>query len=156
MLPNDDPNGDFNTSDNNVEWISKVSGSYNFPYGVLASALYESRSGDVWARNVLFSGGATIPTLAVNVEPIGTQQYPTVNHLDVRLEKQFRLLRDARVRRQNERVQRPECQHRVVRDDAVWRVVPGSPHRFFQLVWPRSARPISSELEQEYHRFDNP
>jgi hypothetical protein len=93
VLPNDDPNADFNTSDNNVEWISKVSGSYNFPYGVLASALYESRSGDVWARNVLFSGGATIPTLAVNVEPIGTQQYPTVNHLDVRLEKQFRLLK---------------------------------------------------------------
>ena len=93
VLPNDDPNGDFNTSDNNLEWIAKLSGSYNFPYGLLASALYESRSGDVWARTVLFSGGTTIPTLVLNVEPIGTRQYQTISHLDVRLEKRFKVLR---------------------------------------------------------------
>ena len=92
VLPNDDPNADINTSDNNFEWISKFSGSYGFPHGLLASAIFESRSGEVWARNVLFSGGGTIPTLAVNVEPIGTRQYAIVNHLDVRLEKQFRFL----------------------------------------------------------------
>jgi len=92
VLPNDDPNGDFNTSDHNLEWIAKLSGSYNFPYGLLASALYESRSGDVWARTVLFSGGTTIPTLALNVEPIGTRQYQTISHFDVRLEKRFKLL----------------------------------------------------------------
>jgi hypothetical protein len=92
VLPNDDPNADFNQSDNTYEWISKVSGSYNFPHGLLASAIYESRSGDVYARSVLFSGGSTIPTFALNVEPIGTQQYPSVSHLDVRFEKRFRLL----------------------------------------------------------------
>jgi hypothetical protein len=92
VLPNDDPNGDFNTSDNTTEWISKLSGSYNFPYGFLASAILESRSGEPWARTVLFSGGATIPTQALNVEPLGTRQYPTARHLDVRVEKQFRVL----------------------------------------------------------------
>jgi hypothetical protein len=91
-LPNDDPNGDFNASDNTTEWISKISGSYKFRYGLLASALLERRSGDVWARNVLFSGGATILTLALNVEAIGARQYPPVNHLDVRVEKQFQVL----------------------------------------------------------------
>ena len=87
VLPNDDPNADFNQSDNTYEWISKVSGSYTFPHGLLTSAIFESRSGDVFARSVLFSGGTTIPTFALNVEPIGSQQYPTVSHLDVRLEK---------------------------------------------------------------------
>src|SRR6185503_1059095 len=93
VLPNDDPNGDFNTSDHNLEWIAKFSGSYTFKYGLLASALYESRSGDAWARTVLFSGGTTIPTLVLNVEPIGTRQYDTISHLDVRVEKRFMLSR---------------------------------------------------------------
>jgi hypothetical protein len=93
VLPADNPNADFNTSDENLEWISKVTGSYRFPYGILASALYESRSGEPWARTVLFSGGTTIPTLVVNVEPLGTRMYPTVNHLDVRVEKAFKFAR---------------------------------------------------------------
>jgi hypothetical protein len=92
VLPNDDPNGDFNTSDNSTEWIGKISGSYNFPYGLLASAILESRSGEPYARNVLFSGGTTIPTQVLNVEPFGSRLYPTASHLDVRVEKQFKLL----------------------------------------------------------------
>jgi hypothetical protein len=91
VLPEDNPNADFNYSDNNLEWISKISGTYRFPYGIQGSALFESRSGEPWARTVLFSGGTTIPTLVVNVEPIGAQMYPTVHHLDVRAEKQFKL-----------------------------------------------------------------
>ena len=91
VLPEDNPNADFNQSDNTVEWISKISGTYRFPYGIQASALFESRSGEPWARTVLFSGGATIPTLVMNVEPIGTERYPTVHHLDVRAEKQFKV-----------------------------------------------------------------
>lgn len=92
VLPTDDPNADFNTSDNSTEWISKVSGSYNFPHGIMTSAILESRSGEPWARTVLFSGGGTIPTQVLNVEPYGSRLYPTATHLDVRLEKQFKLL----------------------------------------------------------------
>ena len=73
VLPEDNPNADFNQSDETLEWISKISGSYRFAYGIMASALFESRSGEPWARTVLFSGGTTIPTLVVNVEPIGTR-----------------------------------------------------------------------------------
>jgi len=92
VLPTDDPNADFNTSDHSLEWISKISGSYKFKYGFLASALLETRSGDPWARTVLFSGGATIPTQVLNVEAFGARQYDVVKHLDMRVEKQFRLL----------------------------------------------------------------
>lgn len=89
VLPADNPNADFNQSDDNFEWISKISGSYRFPYGIMGSALFEARGGEPWARTVLFSGGATIPTLVVNVEPIGARMYPAVHHLDVRAEKSF-------------------------------------------------------------------
>ena len=92
VLPDDNPNADFNQSDDNFEWISKITGSYRFPYRIQASALLESRSGEPWARTVLFSGGTTIPTLVVNVEPIGSRFYPTVHHVDVRVEREFRLL----------------------------------------------------------------
>jgi hypothetical protein len=91
VLPQDNPNADFNQADQNFEWISKLSGSYRFPYDIQASALFELRSGEPWARTVLFSGGTTIPTLVVNVEPIGARSYPNVHHLDVRAEKAFRL-----------------------------------------------------------------
>jgi hypothetical protein len=91
VLPEDNPNADFNQSDETLEWISKITGSYRFPYGLQASGIFEARSGEPWARTVLFSGGTTIPTLVMNVEPIGTRSYPTVHHLDVRLEKAFRL-----------------------------------------------------------------
>ena len=91
-LPQDNPNADLNQSDRTFEWISKLSGSYRFPFDILASALFELRSGEPWARTVLFSGGTTIPTLVVNVEPIGTRSYPNVHHLDIRLEKAFRLV----------------------------------------------------------------
>ena len=91
VLPEDNPNADFNQSDNTLEWISKITGSYRFPQGIQASAILEVRSGEPWARTVLFSGGTTIPTLVVNVEPIGTRSYPKVHHLDIRLEKAFRV-----------------------------------------------------------------
>jgi hypothetical protein len=60
----------------------------------MASALYEARSGEPWARTVLFTGGTTIPNLVMNVEPIGTRFYPVAHHLDVRFEKAFTFYRN--------------------------------------------------------------
>ena len=94
VLPEDNPNADYNQQDNNLEWIAKISGSYRFGWGIMASALYEARSGEPWARTVLFAGGATIPNLVVNVEPIGSRFYPMADHLDVRFEKAFTLYRN--------------------------------------------------------------
>jgi hypothetical protein len=96
-LPTDDPNADFNQFDNSYEWISKISGSYTFRGGVQTSAILESRSGNSYARSVLFSGGKTIPTYALNVESIGAEQYPTATHLDVRVEKQLKVLNTSRL-----------------------------------------------------------
>lgn len=93
VLPEDNPNADFNQFDNTLEWIGKINGTYRFPWGIQASGLFEMRSGDPWARTVLFSGGTTIPTLVMNVEPIGARFYPTVHHTDVRIEKSFAMFK---------------------------------------------------------------
>jgi hypothetical protein len=53
-----DPNAEINTSDQNWEWLGKVSGLYRFPYQIMGSANYEHRGGYPWAREVLFTGGA--------------------------------------------------------------------------------------------------
>ena len=85
------PNAEINTSDHNWESTGKLSGSYRLPYAVQISGNFEHRTGDPWARQVLFSGGVTIPTIVLNVEPIGTRRLPSVNLVDMRAEKRFRL-----------------------------------------------------------------
>jgi len=94
----DNPNAEINTSDREWEWTGKISGVYTLPYGVLFSAQYEHRGGYPWARQVLinraagFSNiGRTIPSITLNVEPIGARRDPSTNQTDVRFEKSFRL-----------------------------------------------------------------
>ena len=60
-------------------------------YQIVASVNYENRSGEPQARQVLFRGGKQVPSLVVNVEPIGSIRLPTTNVVDVRAEKQFGL-----------------------------------------------------------------
>ena len=59
------PNQAFNTANNTQEWQMKVSGAYNLPWGILASANYDIRSGAPQARQVLFRGGRTIRVVSV-------------------------------------------------------------------------------------------
>lgn len=92
-----DPNAEFNTADNTWTKIGKVNASYLLPWGVNLSANFESRNGDPWQRSVLVTGGRTIPSLVVNVEPVGTRQLPTINLLDMRVDKQFQLARGHKV-----------------------------------------------------------
>jgi hypothetical protein len=40
---------------------------------------------------VLFTGGVTIPSIVLNVEPIGSIRTPNVNMLDLRVDKRFSL-----------------------------------------------------------------
>lgn len=86
-----DPNAEIFTADRNWEWQGRVSGSYLFPYGLQTSANFEHRSGTPWARTALFRGGATIPSITLNVEPIGTRRLTNINLLDFRLEKRLNL-----------------------------------------------------------------
>jgi hypothetical protein len=87
----DNPNAEINTTNKEWEWTGKVSGVYTLPYDVLFSAQYEHRGGYPWARQVLLRGGKTIPSIILNVEPIGTRRDASTNQVDVRFEKSFNL-----------------------------------------------------------------
>ena len=85
------PNAEINTTDSTWEWNSRISGSYQLPYGVRFGANYQIRSGRPFARTVQVSGGQTIPNIVLNVEPFGTRQLPNIHLMDVRAEKTFNL-----------------------------------------------------------------
>jgi hypothetical protein len=85
------PNQAFNTANTTREWQAKLSGAYNLPYGILASANYDIRSGAPQARQVLLTGGQTIRSIVLNVEPLGSFYLPNTHALDVRTAKRVNL-----------------------------------------------------------------
>ena len=86
------PNAEIFPSDRTWEKGGKISGAYVFAAtDVTVSASFDHRSGDPWARQVLFTGGRTIPSIVLKVEPIGTRRLPNLNLLDLRVQKMFRL-----------------------------------------------------------------
>ncbi|MBF8301326.1 MAG: TonB dep Rec protein [Acidobacteria bacterium] len=92
ILATYDPNAEISAANNTWEWLARASGAYIFPAGVQVSANFEHRSGDPWARQVSFTGGATIPQMRLRVEPIGARRLPNLNILHTRVEKSFRLI----------------------------------------------------------------
>jgi hypothetical protein len=90
-LSNINPNTLINTANDTWEWLGRASGAYVFPGQVMVSANFEHRSGDVQARTVSLSGGGTIPSIALNAEPIGSLRLPNINNIDLRVEKRFPL-----------------------------------------------------------------
>jgi len=86
-----DPNALYNTSDDNWEWIGRVSGAYTFPHGITASVNSENRTGLSQARTVTLTGGPSTPSLVVNAGPLGSLQVPAYHGIDARVEKAFRL-----------------------------------------------------------------
>ena len=87
------PRHRINTSDETWDWDAKIAGTYILPAEILASATYHHTSGDAFARQVRFTGGRTIPTIILNVDPIGTYRRPNVALVNFRLEKRFTLPR---------------------------------------------------------------
>ena len=85
------PNTFINVASHGTEWVGKLSGAYQLPAGVTASALYELRSGAYYARTAVFRGGTSIPQITLNVEPLNSNQLPSVGHLDLRFDKSFSL-----------------------------------------------------------------
>ena len=85
------PNAEIFTANDTWEWLTKVAGAYTFPYNVIASLNYELRSGDVLARQALFTGGTQVPSIVLNVEPIGNLRLPTLNIVDMSVKKAFNL-----------------------------------------------------------------
>jgi len=87
------PNDDIFSSDKTWDWDGKVIGTYIMPGGVAVSGNFHHTSGDPFARQVRFRGGRTIPSIVLNVEPIGTHRRPNLNLVTVKLEKRFLLPR---------------------------------------------------------------
>src|SRR5207249_4695037 len=86
------PNVEINTANNTWEKLARLSAAYIFPWTVTGSINFDHRSGLARARQVLFTrAGAQIPSIVVNVEPIGSRYDPDTNILDVRLDKRWRL-----------------------------------------------------------------
>jgi hypothetical protein len=86
------PNQEINTANRTWERMSRLSAAYAFPWGVTGSFNFDHRGGLARARQVLFtSAGAQVPSIVVNVEPIGSRYDPNTNILDLRLEKRLRL-----------------------------------------------------------------
>jgi hypothetical protein len=85
------PNSELFGEQETWEYGAKAAGSYNAPYDILVSAAFENRSGQPWGRTVLLTGGTTIPSQVVRVEPIGAHRTPAINLTNLRLEKQFNL-----------------------------------------------------------------
>ena len=92
-----DPNAQFLGADETWEKTGKLAGSYAFPYGLLASANYEFRSGEPWARQVQFRGGTTIPTQVLRVEEIGARRLPDRTLVNLRVQKSLRFGKGTRL-----------------------------------------------------------
>ncbi len=86
-----DPNAEIFAADNTWERVAKAQGAYRFPWDVTGSFSFQSLSGTPLARTVLVTGGTTIPSLTMRVEPIGTLRVPTLNLTNFRVLKVFRL-----------------------------------------------------------------
>jgi hypothetical protein len=91
LLSDFNPNTEIFAADRTREWLGRISGAYTFPADVQVSANFEHRSGTPFARQVSVRGGQQIPSLTVNVEPIGTRRLPNLNLLHLRVEKSFAL-----------------------------------------------------------------
>jgi Carboxypeptidase regulatory-like domain len=87
------PNVEINTSDKTWEWDGKLSGTYILPAEVAVSANFHHESGDPFARQVRFTGGTTIPSIVLNVTPVGSYRRPNLNLVTFRVEKRFPLPR---------------------------------------------------------------
>jgi Carboxypeptidase regulatory-like domain len=85
------PNAEIFAADNTKEWQVRISGSYLAPWDLQLSMNYQSRSGAYWGRLVTYRGGKTIPTLTPDtlVEPRDSNQLPTINLTDFRVEKRL-------------------------------------------------------------------
>jgi outer membrane receptor protein involved in Fe transport len=83
----DDPNVLINNLNNAKEWLARASGAYMAPWGLGLSMTFESRSGDPWTRTWSASGGKTIRSITLNVEPFGSERLPEINLTNLRAEK---------------------------------------------------------------------
>jgi Carboxypeptidase regulatory-like domain/TonB dependent receptor len=93
------PNDEFFNLDEVWNWGTTVTGSYHFPYDITFAGFLHSKSGVAGQRTNIFrqadpDGGTPIAQLnnvTLRLEPYGTRRLATINILNLRLGKDFRL-----------------------------------------------------------------
>jgi hypothetical protein len=78
---------------NDRTWVVKISASYNFPWGILASVNYLYQTGKpipTFVR-VYPDVGGEIKESVILAEPRGKERFPAWSVLDFRLQKTFRI-----------------------------------------------------------------
>ncbi len=96
----EDPNENINTYGvagyYDREYQFKISGTYIFPYGIMLTAFFSHEQGRPFNRTVRVSLDQGRQTIAA--EERGSMRYPNQTFLDLRLEKEFRLWKTARLK----------------------------------------------------------
>ena len=85
-----DPNAEIFGSNRTWDYLTRLSGYYQLPYGVSAAVNYENRSNTRWARTQTFPNVPEIGTIVLRVEPIGSRKLPNTNLVNLRFEKSLR------------------------------------------------------------------
>jgi hypothetical protein len=90
--PPQNPNEEFFPKDQTWDQTFRTAGSFQAPWGVLASAMYEYQSGAAQARDVLFRTGLTsLASVTLRMEPLGSERLPAVKLLSFRARKTFQI-----------------------------------------------------------------
>ena len=85
------PNEEFFPKNETWETTFRISGSYEAPFGIQTSSVFEYQSGAVLARDALFRGLPQLSTLTLRMEPLGEQRLPAVKLLNLRAAKRLKL-----------------------------------------------------------------
>jgi len=78
------------------EYLLKLSGTYIFPYGIVFSAYFAHQQGRPFNRTIAVRLNQGRRTIAA--EPRGSKRLPSQTYLDLRLEKDFRIWKTARLK----------------------------------------------------------
>ena len=92
------PNDTFFPLNQTWEKTFRTSGSYQAPWGIVTSSVFEYQSGTPLARSVVFRTGLRqLSTVTLRMEPLGAQELPGVKLLNLRVSKRFTVVGRNRV-----------------------------------------------------------
>jgi outer membrane receptor protein involved in Fe transport len=88
------PNQDFFPLDETGDWSFKALGSYDLPLDLKFGAVFNSLAGAPNYRTIQFTGVPQIGTVTVPAEKFGSQRNPTVNLMNLKVSRNFKLQRN--------------------------------------------------------------
>jgi hypothetical protein len=71
-------------------WIARVAGAARLPWGGSTSAFLSAREGLPFVRGVTSPNRGALGSTVVDIEPYGSERYPAVSQIDVRIERSFK------------------------------------------------------------------